>query len=61
MTWLYANLSTIIIGLVLLIIVVLIVRKLYTNKQEGKSSCSCGDSCGGCASAGMCHDETSKQ
>ena len=60
MAWLQANLSTIIIGLVLLFIVIIIVKKLYTNKKEGKSSCSCGDGCGGCASAGICHDETVK-
>ena len=55
MTWLSANLPTIIVGLVLLLIVGLIVRNMYKNKKAGKSSCGCGDECGGCASAGMCH------
>jgi len=57
MTWLSANGSTIIVGLVILLIVVLIVRSMYKNKRAGKTSCSCGDGCGGCASAGMCHPE----
>ena len=57
MTWLSANISTIIVGLVVLAIVGLIVRSAYKNKKAGKSTCSCGDACGGCASAGMCHPD----
>lgn len=61
MTWLSTNLPTILVGLVLLVIVGLIVRNMYKNKKAGKNSCSCGDSCGGCASAGMCHPEQQKK
>ena len=53
------NLSTIIIGILLLAVVVLIVKKMRNDKKSGKSSCGCG--CGGCASAGICHPENHKK
>ncbi len=53
------NLSTIIIGILLLAVVVLIVKKMRNDKKNGKSSCGCG--CGGCASAGICHPENHKK
>jgi len=54
MAWISENLATIVVGLAVLGIVVLVVRSMYKNKKAGKS-CSCGSSCSGCASAGMCH------
>ena len=31
------------------------------NRRRGKHACSCGDSCGGCACAGMCHPQPAKK
>ncbi|MDO4299559.1 MAG: FeoB-associated Cys-rich membrane protein [Lachnospiraceae bacterium] len=45
--------STVIISLILIVIVAVIVRGMYRDKQAGKNSCGCG--CQGCASAGICH------
>jgi hypothetical protein len=30
---------------------------MVRNKKKGKSSCSCGSSCGGCAMNGACHSK----
>lgn len=60
MAWLSANGSTIIVGLAVLLVVSLIVRNIYKNKKAGKTSCSCGDGCGSCASSGMCHPQQDK-
>lgn len=51
--WLSANISTIVIGAVLLAIIVSIVYCLVKNKRQGKSSCGCG--CSTCALNGKCH------
>jgi len=53
MTWLYNNLSTIIVSLIVLTVVILVVRKLIRDKKQGKSSCGCG--CDSCAMSGQCH------
>ena len=47
MEWIAANLGTIVVGLVLLIIVGLVVFKLVRDKKKGKSSCGCD--CGSCS------------
>ncbi|HHU06029.1 MAG TPA: FeoB-associated Cys-rich membrane protein [Clostridiales bacterium] len=47
-----ANLSTIIVGLIVLAIVAAVVIKLVRDKINHKSSCGCG--CAGCPSAGIC-------
>ena len=51
------NLSTIIIGLIILAVVAGIVVKMIKDKKNGKSSCSCGCGCENCPSAGICHDK----
>ena len=51
--FLAANLSTILISIVLLAIVVLISRHLVREKKRGQSSCGCG--CADCAMHGSCH------
>ena len=38
-----------------------IVGKGIWNRRRGKHACSCGDSCGGCACAGMCHPQPVKK
>lgn len=50
--WISANLSTILITLVLIAIVVLIIRGLVRQKKQGKSSCGAG--CAHCAMHGQC-------
>lgn len=52
--------ATIIISIALVAVVALVVRKLYTDKKKGKACASCGGSCSGCPSAGMCHPEQKK-
>ncbi len=53
--WFAANLSTIVIGLILLAIVVAIVVHLVRMKKKGKSTCGCG--CSHCAMQGKCHSD----
>ena len=45
LTWLSANLATILISAVLLAVVISIIRYLIRQKKQGKSTC--GGSCGG--------------
>ena len=53
------NLSNILVGAVVLLIIFLAVRQLVKNKRS--ISCSCGD-CGSCASSGVCsiHEKEQK-
>ena len=53
LTWLSANLSTLLISLVLFAVVISIVRYLIRQKKQGKSTCGAG--CAHCANAGCCH------
>ncbi|MCR4648637.1 MAG: FeoB-associated Cys-rich membrane protein [Lachnospiraceae bacterium] len=55
MAWLAANIWTIVISIILLVIVALIIWRLIKNKKEGKSSCGCG--CDNCAMSGNCHQK----
>ena len=53
------NLSTILVGAVVVFILVLVIRHLAKNKRS--LTCSCGD-CGSCASSGVCsiHEQEQK-
>ena len=53
LTWLTANLGTILITAALIVTVVLIVRVMRKEKRQGVSSC--GGSCGHCPMSGQCH------
>lgn len=53
LNWLSQNLATCIVGLILLGAVVIVMRQLIRNRQEGRTTCS--SSCSGCAMAGSCH------
>ena len=60
LTWLKANLLTIVVALILLGVVVLILRRLVLDKRAGKHICggscgSCGGGCGSCPMQGKCH------
>ena len=50
--WLLANLATVVLSLVLLLIVFLVVRGMIRDKRSGKSSCGCG--CEGCSGCSTC-------
>lgn len=52
--WIRANLATIVICAVLLVVVAAIVIKLVKDKRKGRSSCGCG--CEDCAMHGSCHN-----
>ena len=47
------NWGTLLVGVLVAAVVVLVARKLYRDKKQGKTSCSCG--CSGCPSADLCH------
>lgn len=53
MTWLLANLGTIVVGGILFLIILLIVRSMVNKKKNQSGGCGCG--CGGCASSEICH------
>lgn len=51
--FLYGNLATILIGLILLGLMALAVRSIWRDKKQGKSCKSCGGSCSGCLGCSM--------
>ncbi len=59
MLWLKANLGTIAVVLVILVIVALIVRNIVKDKKAGRSTC--GSNCAHCQMAGQCHQTENHQ
>ena len=62
LSWLQENIGSIVVGLILLVVVALIVRRLILDKKAGKHLCggscgSCGGSCQGCPMQGKCHSK----
>ena len=53
LSWLSANIGTVLIVIHLLLIVIGIVVKLRRDKKKGVSSC--GGNCAHCAMSGTCH------
>ena len=53
LTWLSANIGTIIISLVLLAVVITAIAVMRKDKKKGKSAC--GGNCGHCPMSGSCH------
>ena len=49
LTWLSANLSTLLISLALFAVVISIVRYLIRQKKQGKHTCGCSGGCAGCS------------
>jgi len=47
------NWGTLLIGAIVAAVIVVVTIKLYRDKKQGKSTCSCG--CSGCPSADLCH------
>lgn len=56
--WIAANLATILICALLIVIVFLIIRYLLRQKKAGRSSCGAG--CAHCAMHGECHGTHAK-
>ncbi|MGI6403202.1 MAG: FeoB-associated Cys-rich membrane protein [Oscillospiraceae bacterium] len=55
LSWITANLATIIPLLLIAAVVGLILKRMVKNKKEGISSC--GSGCGGCAMSDICHSK----
>ena len=55
LSWLTANIGTVLITLFLIAIIVIIVVKLRKDKKKGVSSC--GGNCAHCAMSGTCHQK----
>ena len=60
LSWLQANIGSIVVVLVLVAVIALIIRRLILDKKEGRHICggscgSCGGSCAGCPMHGQCH------
>lgn len=53
LAWITANLATILVCFILLVIVALVITHLIRNKKRGRASCGCN--CAGCALHGSCH------
>lgn len=58
MTWILANIWTIVVSLILIAIVTLIIIKLIKDKKKGRSSCGCN--CGSCPMSGSCKSSQKK-
>ncbi|MBQ7688985.1 MAG: FeoB-associated Cys-rich membrane protein [Clostridia bacterium] len=59
LSWLSANIGTILITFLLLAVVAIIVIKLRKDKKKGVSSC--GGNCAHCQLAGKCHASQQKK
>ena len=60
LSWLQANIGSIAVILILLVVIALIIRRLILDKKAGRHICggscgSCGGSCAGCPMHGQCH------
>ncbi|MGI6238800.1 MAG: FeoB-associated Cys-rich membrane protein [Christensenellales bacterium] len=54
LSWIAANIGTIIICAVLGVIVACVIAVMVRDRKKGKSSC--GGNCGHCSMGGSCHD-----
>lgn len=53
--WIYQNLATIIISLIIVAVVAAIIISTVRNRKKGKLSCGCG--CSNCPMSGSCHSK----
>lgn len=53
--WIFENIATIIICIVLFAVVTAIILSMARGKKKGKSSCGCG--CADCPMSGSCHSK----
>lgn len=59
LSWITANLSTIIVCAILAAIVAVVIAGMVRNKKKGKSGCGC--SCSACALSETCHPTAKKK
>lgn len=52
--WLAANAANLLVGLAVLAVLGLALRKVLRDKRRGKGGCSCGGGCPGCT--GSCRE-----
>ncbi|MBQ7147517.1 MAG: FeoB-associated Cys-rich membrane protein [Pseudobutyrivibrio sp.] len=57
-SWITANIGTIVVAAVLLLIVAGVVRSMIKDRKNGCSSCGCG--CSGCSGSCSCESTESK-
>ena len=55
LSWLTANIGTVLITLLLIALVAIIIVKLRKDKKKGVSNC--GGNCAHCAMSGTCHQK----
>lgn len=55
MSLLQTNMSSLVVGGVILLAFLAVVRNIYKKHKSGDGGCGCG--CGNCPSKGMCHPE----
>ena len=60
--WIQANIGSIVVAAILLVIVALIIRRLILDRKAGRHICggscsSCGGNCTGCPMHGQCHSK----
>ena len=53
--WIIDNIATIAVALIVAGAVAAVIAKMLCDRKKGKSACSCGSACSGCAMKGMCH------
>lgn len=53
MEWINNNASTIIVGILLLLVVSFIIKKLYRDKKHG----NCSGGCSHCGASSVCHSK----
>ena len=58
LSWLAANIGTIVICAIIVAIVVLLVWSLIRDKKKGKTCCG---GCSGCSMSGVCHSKKEKE
>ncbi len=56
--WIIANISTIVVALILAAIIGLVVVRMVKRRKNGQGGCSCG--CSGCAMSDVCHAKKDK-
>lgn len=52
-SFLQTNISTIIVGLIVIAVIVLVIMQMHKDRKAGRSACGC--KCAGCPNASLCH------
>jgi len=55
LSWITANIGTIIVAAILIAVVVAIIRSAIKKSRNGETTCSCG--CKNCAMSEICHKQ----